>query len=186
MNITGNVRYQFTEGLIEKAVINLLRRRKYDSITIKEICVEAGINRSSFYAHYQDINDFMIKFEGKLAKQIQSIWKPSEIYGEEVFLKFFGLIKEHRVFYKAFLKSHNPSFVAGDMLKKQKAQFKQIAFEKGLGYSDSEIDFHLHYFGGGLKAVCGLWLQNDCRETPEQMAKIIHDEYANNAQYFRK
>ena len=34
-----------------------------NDISIKEICYEAGINRSSFYVHYQDINDLMIKVE---------------------------------------------------------------------------------------------------------------------------
>lgn len=184
MNITGNVRYQFTEDLIEKAVLNLLKRRNYDDFTIKEICLEAGINRSSFYAHYSDINDLMIQIEGRLTKKMQAIWKPAGDYNDELFIEFFQFIKEYKLFYKAFLKSHNPSFVAPEMLKKQKELFKRISSNKNFNYSDAEIDYHLHFFGGGLKAVCGYWIQNDCKESPEQMAKIIHDEYFNNAKYF--
>lgn len=185
MNISGNVRYQLTEDIIEKAVLNLLKKRNYDDFTIKEICLEAGINRSSFYAHYTDINDLMIKLESKLSKKLQEIWKPAGSYNETLFVDFFSLIKEYKVFYKAFLKSHSPSFAAPEMLKKQKNQFKQIMLSKNFNYSDAEIEYHLYYFGGGLKAISGLWLQNDCKESPEEMAKIIHNEYFNNAKYFK-
>jgi len=180
MNITGNARYQFTEEIIEKAVMNLLKRKNYDSFSVKDICVEAVINRTTFYAHYEDINDFMIKFESKLSKRLEKIWKPTSDFRQQ-FIDFFTFIKEHRVFYKAFAASGSQSFTAADMLKKQKEHFKQFTFRQSINYTDAEMDYHLHWFGGGLKAICGRWIQNNCKESPEEMAKIIHDEYANNA-----
>lgn len=186
MNIIGNMRYRFTEEIIEKAVLNLLKYKNYDSFSVKDICTEAGINRSSFYAHYQDINDFMIKFESRLAKKQQEIWKPANtlaVFDNGTFVAFFSFIKEYRLFYKAFLKSHIPSFIADDMLKKHRELFKQNLFRRNISYTDAEIDYHLNYFGGGLKAICGRWLQNDCKESPEEMAKIISDEYMNNARF---
>ena len=183
MNIIGNVRYQFTEEIIEQAVLNLLKRKEYDNFTVKEICAEAGINRSSFYAHYEDINDFMIKFEAKLTKQMRSIWKPVDdikFFDESTFIAMFAFIKEYKTFYKAFLKSHIPSFLATNMMQHQKELFKKSLYNRNIRYTEAEIDYHLVYFGGGLKAICGRWIQNDCRETPEEMAKIIHDEYVNN------
>jgi len=183
MNTIGNVRYQLTEETIEKAVLNILKRKDYDSFSVKDICAEAGINRTTFYAHYEDINDFMIKFEGKLAKRMQAVWKPSgdmHVFGQRVFTDFFAFIKEYKTFYKAFAKNHVPSFVANDLLKKHKELFKQNLLRRNINYSDAEIDYHLHWFGGGLKALCGRWIQNDCSESPEQMARIIYDEYHNN------
>jgi len=185
MNISGNVRYQFTEEIIEKAVLNLLKKRKYDDFTVKDICAEAGINRSSFYAHYQDINDLMIKIEAGLSKKLQAIWHNSDAYGEEFFASFFAFVGENKIFYKAFLKGNSPSFTAPDMLKKQKAAFRQLSLDKGFNYSDAEIDYHLHYFGAGLKAVCQQWLLSGCAESPEDMAKIIYNEYANNARFLQ-
>lgn len=188
MNIIGNMRFQSTEQQIEKAVLNLLKIKQYDSFTVKDICNHAGINRSSFYAHYQDINDLMIKIESNLTKKLQEVLKPIDSIAttnlnENPFISFFNFIKEHKIFYKAFLKSGNPSFTAPEMLKKNKSVLKQVSINKGMNYSENEIEYHLHFFGGGLKAICGYWLQNNCRETPEQMAKIIHDEYYNNAKF---
>ena len=183
MNITGNSRGRETIDKIEKAVFDLLRKRRYDDFSIKDICAEAGINRSSFYAHYTDINDLMIKIESNLAKQIQIIWKTTSDY-DNIIITFFNFVKEHKEFYKSFLKSGTPSFVENDMMKMQKEHFRQLINRKNYNYTDTEIEYHLHYFGGGLKAICTMWIQRDCKETPEQIAKIIYDEYANNARYF--
>ena len=182
MNITGNARGKTTIEKIEKAVFDLLRKRRYDDFTIKDICAEAGINRSSFYAHYDDINDLMIKIETNLAKQLQTIWKPTTEY-KEMFVNFFNFIKEHKEFYKSFLKSGNPSFTANDMLKQNKEWLKHLSASKGMNYSEIEIEYHLNFFGGGLKAICGFWIKNDCKETPEQMAQFIENEYKNNAKF---
>jgi AcrR family transcriptional regulator len=184
MNISGNTRYQFTEIQIEKAVFNLLRHRDYDDLVIKEICYEAGINRTTFYAHYLDINDMMKKIEEHLIKELQEIWKPKNIEDlstDDMFVGFFKYIFEHKNFYKAFLQSHTPSFTASIMMKKQSQLLREVSSQKGFYYNDAEIEYHLNFFGGGLKAICGRWIANGCRETPEQMAKILSNEYANNA-----
>jgi len=43
-----------TRQLIRTAFRHLLRRRGFDSITIKDIAQEATINRATFYAHFED------------------------------------------------------------------------------------------------------------------------------------
>ena len=189
MNKAGNQRSKSTQDAIEKAVFILLKRQGYDAFSVRDVCTEAGINRSSFYAHYQDINDLMIKIESNLVQRVQEtlinpISANKTNYFEDYFINFFNFVKEYKVFYRAFLKTGNPSFSAPNLLSKSKDQLKKLSQAKGFNYTDEEIDFHLHYFGGGLKAVTALWIQYDCKQTPEQMAKIIHDEYANNTKYF--
>ena len=111
MNIIYNQRYQSTEEKIQKALFSLLRFRKYNDISIKEICYESGINRSSFYAHYQDINDLMIKTEQRLSNSIKDIFKPNKSWNEEVFVKLFEFLYLNRDFYKAYLSTNEQTFM---------------------------------------------------------------------------
>ena len=190
MNISGNMRFQSTEGKIEKAVMTLLKKRKYDSFSVKDICAEAGVNRSTFYAHYLDINDLMIKIEDNISQEMQGVLSPlysltSGNLSENPFIAFFRFILENKAFYKAFIKSNTPSFLAPKMMKKSAFLLQQVAAKEKFNYSETEINYHLHFFGGGLKAVCVQWLLNDCSESPEEMAKIIHDEYTNNARIIK-
>lgn len=45
----------FTQKAIKEAFIKLLEQRPLNSITVKDIVEECGINRNSFYYHYQDL-----------------------------------------------------------------------------------------------------------------------------------
>ena len=61
MNTANNVRYAGTDDKIRLALFKILRFKSFDNVTVKDICIESGINRSSFYAHYTDINDLLIR-----------------------------------------------------------------------------------------------------------------------------
>lgn len=186
-----NSRYKSTEDAIDNAVFSLLKRKKYDDFTVSDICKEAKINRSSFYAHYQDINDLMIKIESLLSQRLKEALKPISNAGSgdvpsNPFVAFFEYVLEHKVFYRAFLRNNSRSFSVNDILQLHKEQLGRLATKKGFNYTEAEIEYHLYYFGGGLKAVCARWIQNDCIETPEQMAKVLEDEYKNNALFLAK
>lgn len=45
----------FTRKAIREAFIRLLEQRPLNQITVKDIVEECGINRNSFYYHYQDM-----------------------------------------------------------------------------------------------------------------------------------
>lgn len=182
MNITFNQRYQSTEEKIEKALFTLLGVRKYDDISIKELCYEAGINRSSFYAHYQDINDLMMKTEKRLSQEIEKIFKPNEEWTETVFAKLFQFLYDNRMFYKSYLETSNQPFMEkNDFISYAN---KLSSFENFSEYKNEEIIYHMAFFAGGIKALTKSWLSSGCKETPEQMARILTNEYRINAKHF--
>jgi len=41
------------------------------------------------------------------------------------------------------------------------------------------IFYRASFFGAGIKEMCRLWLEFDCKETPEQMANLLLEEYKN-------
>ena len=44
---------------MHNALITLLDSKDFEYITIKEICETAGVNRSTFYLHYDNVNDLL-------------------------------------------------------------------------------------------------------------------------------
>ena len=44
---------------METAFISLLRKKPLEKISVTELCQKAGVNRSTFYAHYLDVYDLM-------------------------------------------------------------------------------------------------------------------------------
>ena len=52
-------RYFITATLMDEALLQLLEKKDFAFISVKEICQRAGVNRSTFYLHYQSINDLL-------------------------------------------------------------------------------------------------------------------------------
>ena len=52
-------KYFNTARKMDEALIMLLEKKAFEYITIKEICNEAGVNRSTFYLHYQNTSELL-------------------------------------------------------------------------------------------------------------------------------
>ena len=53
--VKENTMANFTEKAIKESFAKLLNERPLDKITVKDIVEDCGINRNSFYYHYQDV-----------------------------------------------------------------------------------------------------------------------------------
>ena len=62
--------------LIRRAFTDLLEKKPIQSITIKELCALAGINRGTFYAHYTDIYDLWEQIEDEMLADFKQALKP--------------------------------------------------------------------------------------------------------------
>ena len=69
-------RVRVTRMLIRQAFTKLLQQKPIQSISIKELCAAAGINRGTFYAHYTDIYDLLAKIEQEMFGEIQEALQP--------------------------------------------------------------------------------------------------------------
>lgn len=52
-------KYFNTAKKMDIAFLELLEQKDFEYITVKEICKKAGVNRSTFYLHYETISDLL-------------------------------------------------------------------------------------------------------------------------------
>lgn len=64
-------RKKYTRMVLKESLIQLLKEKQISSITVKEICDLADINRSTFYAHYSDQFDLLDKTEEELIEEMK-------------------------------------------------------------------------------------------------------------------
>lgn len=176
METQTSARSRATKEKIYNALTYLLKHKKIGEIYVKDVCTVACIHRSSFYEHYRDINDLMIKTEESLSNGIAEIFAGSK-FDRKNFVALFEYIGKHSEFYKAYL-NNNEGRVMGqsDFVK-----FTELA--KVTDRSEN-LELHMAFFAGGLQAVCNAWILSGMKQTPEQMADVIFDEYKQKSEYF--
>ena len=52
-------KYFYTATLMNRALLSLLEKKDIEFITITEITAKAGVNRSTFYLHYDNIYELL-------------------------------------------------------------------------------------------------------------------------------
>ena len=62
-------RYFATAARMDEAFLTLLAKKDFEYITIKEICEVAGVNRSTFYLHYETMSDLLSESVGRMNEQ---------------------------------------------------------------------------------------------------------------------
>ena len=177
MNTKNNLRYKASSEKIETTFLSLLNKYDYEDITISQICERAGINRSTFYCHYDDINDLIIKIEGKFSKSVAGIFNFGERQTNQAFIDMFTFIKENQLFYKAFLNLPYTTPAETDL---QIGVLEHIGRNTNIDKSDKMgLYYRACFFGAGIKEMCRIWLRFGCKESPEYMAKLLIAEYKN-------
>lgn len=66
-------KYFVTATKMDEAFLRLLEKKDISYITVKEICETAGVNRSTFYLHYETISDLLSESVNYLNDQFSHI-----------------------------------------------------------------------------------------------------------------
>ena len=80
----------------------------------------------------------------------------------------FTHIKENQLFYKTYFKlCYDDKFLVSiyDVKQAEKEQLTE------------NLKYHIEFFRNGLNAIIKMWLADGCKESPEEMADILRQEY---------
>lgn len=170
MNTKNNRRKQASVERIQRAFMLFLREKELSQISVSDLCKEAGINRSTFYANYADIYDLANKLCQELENEVahllvlESGWQQSR----REFLKLFRHIRENQQLYTVFFK----------LGYENRERTWYDARDLQTMPDSAVIHYHVAFFGHGFNAIVKLWLRGGCKETPEQMCQILLNEYS--------
>ena len=180
-------KYFNTASKMDLALISLLKKKSFEYITVSEICKTAGVNRSTFYLHYENIGDLLDEairyllddFLTYFSTDIQSIaLNLSDCELNELFFvsdkylePYLSYIKDHKEVFETVLVNEK-IFVFDDVYKRM----YEHVFNPILNRFDypSEIRAYIMmYYLKGVNAVITEWLKNGCCKTTEEILAII-------------
>ena len=158
---------------IEKTFLQLIQKKNIEDISVSTICEIANLNRSTFYSNYIDIYDLADKVKHQMALEFAEFQlSKNSKQNQDGYLTMFKYIKDNQIFFKTYFKLEN---ICPDV----PLQYHTELAEKY--YDNKFIDYHIEFFRAGLNAIIKKWLNNGCKETPEEINEIITSEYKNKS-----
>ena len=190
MNTKNNQRAKNTNESIVRATFAIMTEtnKPVDKITVREICERAGINRSTFYAHYMDVFDVVEKVERTMAEKLTRSFLGKLEEGHRLdacYVEMFRFIREYQEFYRLYFRSFLRSEVIGVAWDLLKDRVEQLSYQSFGFQSQEEMAYHGEFFVFGLTAVLRHWVGRECRETPEELMAILRRHYHPPVQLFQ-
>ena len=62
-----------TKTMLQNAFLQLLAQKPVQSITVKELCQAAGVNRGTFYLHYRDVYELLRQMEEAMLEDLDAL-----------------------------------------------------------------------------------------------------------------
>lgn len=91
-----DTRVQYTRKVLKDALLKILKAKSISKVTIKELCEEAGLNRGTFYLHYNEPNDVLREIEGDFVREKLAFFDPyMKNDNPDQLAKLFGTIMQN-------------------------------------------------------------------------------------------
>ncbi|MCD7827691.1 MAG: TetR/AcrR family transcriptional regulator [Clostridiales bacterium] len=180
-------KYFNTAEKMDAAFLSLIEKKDFEYITVTEICKKAGVNRSTFYLHYENMGDLLSecvenmnrKFFEYFNKSLSDIkleisLLPADrlfLITPEYIIPYLTYISEHRSVFKVVLAK--PEIMQTE--KTYSALFSEIFNPILKRYNIPEKDriYMMDFYIEGLMGIIKRWLKSDCSEPVEDIARIM-------------
>lgn len=187
-------RIQRTTQALRKALMELIKEKGYDSISVEEITRRANIGRATFYLRYNDKEDLLIDVFREIANErIRmlaeipfSAWLPNvenpdiaiENKPSPPFLMVFQHVANHAELYRILLKSEKSDRILERIRKiiaQSISEFMQTKIEKDPIpiLFEIPIDLLAAYFSGALLSCVDWWMGPGQTYSTEEMTRMF-------------
>lgn len=183
-------RVKVTQTLIRKAYAELLAVKPIQSISIKELCERAGINRGTFYAHYQDIYQLKKSIEDEMYEDVQKTLLPllnesSPATQTEIMSGVLYWFKENRDMCAAILNNYHDRSFLWELLQMGRMFCQESYLRSMKNVTTEQIEWYYRFVSGGLIAMLEKWLDEDMRTSVEQMTKMAVEVSLHGADFLK-
>lgn len=176
MNTQNNRRYQDTEKKICNTLLRLLKKKEISDITVSELCLEAHINRSTFYAHFEDIPCLVHSLDILMRKKLMESFPTTDYktaYADGSFLpSFLSFVKEHASFYRASLITRTTFPITDGFDSLMQHIVRPLCEDAGIS-SETQIVYSFIFYQAGFTMVLKHWVLNGCIEDISEMTEYL-------------
>ncbi|BFJ86422.1 TetR/AcrR family transcriptional regulator C-terminal domain-containing protein [Ruthenibacterium sp. CLA-JM-H11] len=180
-------KYFNTALRMDEALITLLEKKELEYITVKEICETAGVNRSTFYLHYETISDLLEETVAMINERFLSYFPQTEeavlggmghrelkdlvLVSREYLLPYLRFIRDNKKIYRAAFR--NPTNMQADARYGDLKKHILGPILERFQIPAAHRPYYIAYYIEGIIAIVKEWLRQGCADDPEILADII-------------
>lgn len=180
-----------TKQLLAQSLKKLMSKTSLDHITVKDLVADCGVNRQTFYYHFQDIYELLgWVFKSEALESINN-YKTYDTW-QLGFLKIFQYVEQNRCFcvstFHSLGRDHLESFLNNLTFDLLISVIDEIAGDQPLSLENKH--FIARFYTFGFVGLMLDWLRLGVKEKPEAIAdklsKLIEGDISRAISKYRE
>lgn len=171
-------RVKITKMLLNDSFLRLLEKKPLARVTVKDICEDADLNRSTYYKYYADPYDQMSKLEINIIEEMYSNIELSKDISQNNYSNLYPIIKQlldyiqaKKDMFRILLSNNGDISLQKDILTVFAEKLLPSDFKMTSEYSTLLQEFI--FISNGSFGMIYYWLMTDKNESVEELAKHI-------------
>jgi len=169
-----------TKKILFETLLNLMKTKNFEKIKVSDICEESLINRSTFYAHYEDKYELLIGLfeERKLSLLKEFEDNENTSFSKEYLMELLSIlinhIEENKEIYSAIL-INNRNGILIDFLTDAIERDVSERLKSSNEFIDSSLplDIIVKFYAGGLINIGIAWITRAEKYNKEELLTYI-------------
>jgi len=171
---------------MNNALINLLDKKDFEDITVKEICQTASVNRSTFYLHYDNTYDLLKETLENLYKDFFSRYdsnlsmdRINTKSSDDLFLitpqylnPYLSFVQDNKKIFK-LMYFKNEVFNGRNMYEDWLNKIFKPILSKFNVKNEEEQSYIMLFHLQGLIGLIMEWVKNDCKMPIDDLISVI-------------
>lgn len=166
-----------TKRSLSQAMVDLIKEKRFDDITVQNVIDRADVGRSTFYTHYRDKEDLFRKdwerFLDGFAEHIKWDRAGNGSFVPVVFL--FRHLQDFQPFYRGLVRSRKTEAVFKSGVEHLGRRIEEALSARAKLRSSIPIPILANYLASELFALLKWWLDHEMPYSPERMDEIFHE-----------
>lgn len=166
---------QMTKKELSMSLKKLMEKTSLEKITVKDVVTDCGVNRQTFYYHFQDIYDLLgWIYKTEALKAIDNC-KTYETW-QQGFLKIFQYVSENKTFcmntYHSVGRDHLEEFLLSVTVGLLTDVVDELA--AGINISPQDKKFIANFYSFAFIGLMLSWLKTGAKDAPDQIIKNLN------------
>lgn len=180
-------RYFNTAIKMDQAFLELLETKDFSYITVKEICAKAKVNRSTFYLHYETLEDLLSESVEYMNDQfLDHMKQDTETFMTQIhecpISELYLITPKYLMPYLSYIQKYKRLFLTATTkakvlrLHNNYNKLFQHVFKPILDryqVPNENRRYIMAFYIQGIMAIIEEWLKDDCKDTIDHIMRMI-------------
>lgn len=171
-----DIRIVKSRALILDALIELMKEKPYEEISIKELAEESCVARQTFYRNFNNKEDVLLYyidevFDGYFADVKEKLHTQDSI--RDLSMRLLEIWKENK---KIFLALQKAGLIHMTLERfSQYALMLQKHLDDSTGKKSLQLTYAAHFIAGGTYMVLSKWFQENMKVPADEMGNLFNE-----------